>query len=484
MDMNLPPLAPTPAPADATQAFQRGLRDLPREHGFERLHIDGALPPDLHGTLYLNGPGLFSSFGRPYRHWFDGDGAMSAIRFDGDGAHGAVRIVMTRQLAEERRAGRMRYTSGATPAPQWHRRIGMRFKNPANTKPLCWNDRLFALFEAGLPTELDPSTLETLGETDLDGTIRGHFCAHFHEVPARRAYYNFSLTRGRRNTLNLYEMPFGGTVRRIGTIALPKSAAMVHDFIVTENHLVFFIPPVGIRILPILAGMKAPLDAIVWRPEEGTTVLVVPIDAPERHVRFEADAFFQYHFMNAHELGHELVVDFVRVGDFGKAFGSHMIETRTQQTVTEGRLCRAVVGPQRRQLRIEQLNSTPCEFPQVAPAAQARAQRYGYLLASNPDAPQTAFARYDFETARLESVAAGDDCFPGEAVFAPRLAARHADDGYLLSMVYDARSDRSFIAVLDAGELQRGPIARCWFDHHVPRPLHGTWRAAEAGSAG
>ncbi|MEO8249495.1 MAG: carotenoid oxygenase family protein [Burkholderiales bacterium] len=124
-------------PVGITKSYQRGLRDLPREHGFEPLELEGELPPDLRGTLYLNGPGLFSLFGRPYRHWFDGDGAITAIRFKGGHAEGAVRLVETRQLAHERRAGRALYTSGATLAPQWQRRLGLRdFKNAANTKPL------------------------------------------------------------------------------------------------------------------------------------------------------------------------------------------------------------------------------------------------------------------------------------------------------------------------------------------------------------
>ena len=384
---------------------------------------------------------------------------------------------MTRQLDEERRAGRMLYTSGSTLAPQWHRRIGLRFKNAANTKPLYWNERLFALFEAGLPTELDPLTLNTVGETNLGDVVRGHFSAHFHEVPARQAFYNFSVTRGRRNTLNLYELAVGGSIRRIGSATLPRCSALIHDFIATENHLVFFIPPVAMRILPVLAGVKAPLAAMAWRPEEGTTVLVVPIDAPDKYIRFETDAFFQYHFMNAYEEGHKIIVDFVRVGDFGKAFASHMVGSRSATIVTEGRLSRAIVDPAQRKLRLEQSWSAPCEFPQVAPVAQARRQRFGYLLSANDSEPQTSFAKFDFTTATAESVAAGKNCYPSEAVFVPLPTAQREDDGYLLSMVYDAEVDRSFIAVLDASEMWRGPIARCWFDHHVPRPLRGTWQA-------
>jgi all-trans-8'-apo-beta-carotenal 15,15'-oxygenase len=45
-------------------------RDLPREHGFEPLVVEGALPTTLRGTLYRNGPGQFGQFGKRYTHPF------------------------------------------------------------------------------------------------------------------------------------------------------------------------------------------------------------------------------------------------------------------------------------------------------------------------------------------------------------------------------------------------------------------------------
>ncbi|MEO8249494.1 MAG: carotenoid oxygenase family protein [Burkholderiales bacterium] len=334
---------------------------------------------------------------------------------------------------------------------------------------------MFALYEAGLPTELDPETLATVGETDLNGAVKGFFSAHFHAVPSRRALYNFSIKRGRQNMLHLYELPTGGALRCIGSLPLPRSSAMVHDFIATEKHLVFFIPPVRMRILPVLLGTKAPLDALEWRPQDGTTVLVVPIDSPHQARRFEVDAFFQYHFMNAYESAGTIVVDFVRVADFGKAFASHTTEQRAHKTATEGRLFRAIVQPERGSVELEQRAQVPCEFPQVAPSVQGRQHRFGYVLAAREGEPQTRVAKIEVATGHIESTDVGEHCFPSEPVFVPREGAESEDDGYLLTLAYDAEADRSYVAVLDARQLDRGPLARATFDHHVPRPLHGTW---------
>ena len=71
-----------------------GFQDLTRSHGFEPLRVTGTLPPALRGTLYRNGPGRFSVAGERYRHWFDGDGAVSAVRFADGRASGAARVTL------------------------------------------------------------------------------------------------------------------------------------------------------------------------------------------------------------------------------------------------------------------------------------------------------------------------------------------------------------------------------------------------------
>ncbi len=206
-------------------------------------------------------------------------------------------------------------------------------------------------------------------------------------------------------------------------------------------------------------------------------MLVVPIDAPEQCRRFEVDAFFQYHFMNAYEVGGSIVVDFVRVSDFEKAFNSHQVEERDRKMATEGRLFRAIVHPARGTVQMDQLLDTPCEFPQVAPAIQGRPYQFGYLLSAREEEPQTRVSKFNFAVRTSVSTGLGNHCFPSEPIFVPRATGACEDDGYLLTLVYDAVSDRSFVAVLDAQNFDRGALASVWFDHHIPRPLHGTWES-------
>ena len=62
------------------QPWQGLFKDIVEEHGFRPLRIEGALPEDLNGTYYQNGPGLFSAQGMSYDSLFDGDGLIRAVK--------------------------------------------------------------------------------------------------------------------------------------------------------------------------------------------------------------------------------------------------------------------------------------------------------------------------------------------------------------------------------------------------------------------
>jgi all-trans-8'-apo-beta-carotenal 15,15'-oxygenase len=464
-----------------THAWRRAFRDLPRQHGFEPLRVEGQLPEGLRGTLYRSGPSLLSTFGRRYGHWFDGDGAVSAVRFDGaGGASGAVKLVESAGLKEERRRGRPHYPNYGTPAPSVWRGLaaGLRndLKNTANTSVMIWQGRLYALMEACRPTELSIEDLATLGERDLDGAVLRTFSAHPHYVPARRAAYNFGVRYGRRVELDLFELPDAGSARRMATLTLP-GATMIHDFIATERQLVFFAPPLRLRVLRQIVGIGAFGDNLRWRPEEGTEVIVVPIDAPTAPRRFTVPAFYQWHFATAFERGDELVVDYVRYPDFASNRWLTEIMDGPARTPIGGTLHRAVLDPGRGTFVDEERAGVACEFPRVARVAQAN--RFVYVAAhSDAEAGRGMFdrvARIDLERGGVDSVAPGPSQYPSEPVFVRRPDAQNEDDGWLLTLVYDGVTDASAIAILDARDLGRGVLARAWFDHHVPFTFHGNF---------
>ncbi|HZU83144.1 MAG TPA: carotenoid oxygenase family protein, partial [Polyangiaceae bacterium] len=303
---------PSPAPAPRFDPpWLGGFQDLAREHAFEPLRVTGKLPAELRGSFTRNGPGRFGVAGERFQHWFDGDGALCSVRLDGGRALGAARLVQTRGLERERRAGKRLYGGYDTPLARPVRELFLGdAKNTANTSVLLWQGRLFATCEAGKPHEMSPEDLSTLGETDLGGVIAGAFSAHSHYVPARRTTYNFGLSHGPGGTrVHLYALPDQGPARALGSFSV-DGVRLNHDFAATDRHLVFFFAPMRLSLWRTMVLRKGAVSSASWSPEQGTEIVVVPIDDPSAIRRFRADAFYMEHVVNAFEEDGALHVDY------------------------------------------------------------------------------------------------------------------------------------------------------------------------------
>jgi all-trans-8'-apo-beta-carotenal 15,15'-oxygenase len=451
--------------------------DVSREHGFEPLRVAGRLPRELSGTLYRTGPGLFGSFGRPYDHLFEGDGAVTAVRFGAGCAEGAHRVVESAQLAEERAAGRPLYGSAAPRRRRIANALGGRAKNVANTNVLAWQGRLFGLVESSPPTELAPDTLATIGETDFGGAVFEAFTAHPHFVATRRATYGFGVRFGRAPALALYELPARGPARRLGEVALGVNT-VVHDFAATDRHFLFLIGPARLRVLRLLLGEASADRFFTWQPERGSEIIAVPIDAPNESVRFCTDPFFVWHFANAFERDGAIVADFVRHPDL-RAIGTMRDEAVRGGAIVDmdgGHLCRAVVDWRHGRQSCERAWSEPCEFPTVDVRGAGSPRRYAWV-ATSEKRPRS-IARIDLDRGGSAVWTPPLGHHVSEPVFAPRAGGDGECDGWTLALVYDERAHASHVAVLDAAHPEDGPIATVHFDHHVPLTLHGTWVAA------
>ncbi len=477
---------------DSGATYARSFVEIPREYGFEPLRVEGKLPMALAGTMFRNGPGLFSVFDHRYRHWFDGDGLITAVRFREGRADGAARLIRSRGLEEERRRGRAYFGAYGTKSPgRWNPWRAVRFvreggKNPANTSVLCWDDRVFALCEVGRPTEIDPATLETIGESDLGGAIHQPFSAHPHRIADTGYVYNFGTRLGRPNVIDLYALRPDGSAGRIAEIPLAYPT-LVHDFAATSRYLVLFLAPLEISLYRVLFGRVAFSDAMNWVPERGSEVVIVPLDAPASPIRFKTEPFWAWHMGNAFERDGEIVVDLFRYSDFPTSAGwLDGVMRGAPGGAVDGVLHRVRIDVLRRRLRTEKMRERTGEFPRVAPFYEGRSHRFLFCAehssfdVARRGLPDT-LVRIDAEGGSSSEYRFEEHESPSEGVFVPRPNASDPDDGWLVSLVYDARLHRSHWAVFDVNHLCDGPLAKVHLEHHVPLGFHGAWASEGRG---
>lgn len=455
----------------------RAFHDLPEEHGFVACELEGRIPEELSGTLYRNGPGMFSLFGHQYTNWLDGDGAISAFRVDRGTVTGAARITVTPELAEERAKKEAIYTTGFTVGPHWWRRVGGQQKNPTNIHVLAFHDRVFATTDAGMPIEIDPWTLQTVGKWKLSGVARQTVGAHSRRCPRTGSTYILGVSMGMTGMeLDVYELPRAGEPRHV--VAVPtRGFPFVHDFAISERHLIVVVPPLEVGIAGFLAGMSAPAGHMRWAAERGTEILLIERAAPHAVHRKTVDAFFAFHFGHAFEredgatIAHLCVFDRFDPGD---SFAVEKARSgRAWVDAAKSHLERLVIAPGLAEVHRDRVSDAIVEMPTVPAACETRASRFLYPLVTHEHRDRV--TKLEVGTGRITFADVGPHRHPGEVTFVPRATARAEDDGWLLTQVYDAAHHRSGLAVLDAQRVEDGPLGCAWLTHHVPVPIHGAW---------
>ncbi|MDO9062729.1 MAG: carotenoid oxygenase family protein, partial [Bradyrhizobium sp.] len=288
-----------------TRAHRTNLAPIPMECDAPHLKIVGELPRELNGTLYRNGPN--PQFEAPGAHWFLGDGMLHAFHLENGRASYRNRWVRTPKWQAEHDAGRALFGGfGGRKLPDAPA-TSCTDSGVANTNIIFHGGRLLALEEGHLPTEIEPGTLNRLGYCDYGKGIAGPFTAHpkIDPVTGEMVFFGYNAAGPLTPALSFGSINAAGVVTRFDRFEAPY-ASMVHDFIVTDNHLLF-------PILPITGSMERAMrgkPAYAWEPEKGAYVGVMKRNgSPEDLVWFRAESCYVFHVMNAWEDGERIIAD-------------------------------------------------------------------------------------------------------------------------------------------------------------------------------
>jgi carotenoid cleavage dioxygenase-like enzyme len=461
---------------EATARSWTNRAPIPFECDAPFLKVTGELPRELNGTLYRNGPN--PQFDAPGAHWFVGDGMLHAFQIENGRASYRNRWVRTPKWQAEHDAGRALFGGFGqklpdAPAPATDGGV-------ANTNIVFHAGRLLALEEEHLPTEIEPGTLKTRGYCDFAGGLRGPFTAHPKIDPAtgEMVFFGYNASGRMTPTLSFGSICASGAVTRFDRFEAPY-ASMVHDFIVTENHLLFPILPVTGSMARAMKG--APPYA--WEPEKGAYVGIMRRNGAANDITwFRGENCYVFHVMNAWEDGSRIVAD---VMQFEEApLFPHPDGRPTDPAKSRARLCRWTFDLAGNTDRFTQtyLDDLTGEFPRIDDRHAGVRNGHGWYACTHPNTPVfgalAGIAHVDGAGARL-----GKYLLPlGDTISEPVFVARGDDaaegDGWLLAVVWRAGDNRSDLAVFNATDVATGPVALVHLGHRVPDGFHGNWVGA------
>ena len=469
--------------------------------------LEGDFPADLHGTFFQNGHAKFHVGERDLvMHPFDGDGMVKAVTFKNGKAWFRNRFVQTPGYKEELAKGKICYRGlfgTAKGGGAWYRNIfDVRLKNVANTNVVYANNRLFALWEGGKPFELNPATLETIGESDMDGTLAtdDNYSAHYKLDPSTGNLCNFSILQGASSDPNeshtvlvLEHDPKTLELLYKRRVTIP-GFGLAHDCAITNDYFVLFQAATKIDPLPFVLGRKGVAQCIAM-DDSGTCQLhLIPRGADHDEsetISIDLPTCFSFHVANAFQEQDDIVVVDVVLAD--RVLMSNPVETPGRrpewETVDFAKdhpsyaLTRVRVDVVKKKVlsmtSMTGEGSKNIDFPALHPDKVGSSYQYAYCVAGASTStvqPHHGLLKVDVEKGRvLEKWLPDHDYeFMSEPVFVPRDGLAE-DDGYLVGYLMNGRDKTTHIVVFDAQLIVKGPVAKAPLRDFMPHSLHGAF---------
>lgn len=418
------------------------------------LPVTGELPADLSGRLLRIGPNPVVPADPATYHWFTGTGMVHGVRIRDGGAEWYRNRFVRADDVVAARGG------PATPGP----RRTMDFA--PNTNVIGHAGDTFAIVEAGALPMLLSYELDTLARSDFGGTLGDAFTAHPKTDPVTGELHAISYY-WEHERLQYQVVGTDGRVRHRVDVPVP-GRPMVHDMGLTERYAILMDLPVTFSLDAAMSGASFPYR---WDPAYGARVGLLPREGGAEEIVWceLPDSCYVFHPVNAYDDGERVVMDVAR-------HATMFAEDVLGPSDAVPQLYRWTIDPARRRVSEQLLDERGQEFPRHDERLVARRHRYAYCVAADLLRDGfTGLIKHDLDSGTSEGVDYGAGRMTMEAVFVPRTDAAAEDDGWLMSYVYDATTDRSDVVVLHAQDLAAGPVATVHLPQRVPFGFHGNW---------
>ncbi|KAJ4286518.1 hypothetical protein N0V90_013218 [Kalmusia sp. IMI 367209] len=472
--------------------FSEFMKPCRFEGEIQNLEVHGEIPKEIDGTFYRVMPDPQLPPFVADDPWFNGDGNISAFRIKDGSCHFKQRYVRTEKFMRERAAQRAllgKYRNKYTDA------VEFKVRSTANTNVMYFNGRLLACKEDSPPYSMDPETLETIGLEDFDGQLPSvTFTAHpkLDQETGELLCFGYEAKGDGTPDVCYFSIDKNGHFTETVWLVAPV-VAMIHDFAVTENWVLFPIIPQTCD----LERMKEGGEHWQWNSDIPFYIGVLPRrGASGSDVKwFRAPNAFPGHTVNAFEDAAGNIVFDLPLSDKNVFFwwpdaqgkAAHPKDIASQ-------LVRFTFDPRSTELDLpkpEILSHEDCEFPRIDDRFSGRAHEQTFILVMDPSlgtdfatimprmggghALYNALAHLNYATKKLAKYFPGPTHLMQEPIFINRKGENVAEcDGWIVVLVDNYASMSSELHVVDTRNF-REPQAVIHLPIRLRAGLHGNW---------
>jgi len=488
-------VAPVTA-APATSAPQVDFPDTPGSFGgggsataVNRAEIDlydceveGSLPRDLDGSFFRVGPDPQYPKDPKYARdiAFDGEGHVSMFRIKDGHVDYRTRYARNQRWKAQHAARRSLFGMYRNPFTDDPSVKGLS-RGTANTQLFVHHHKLLVFKEDSPPVVMDPHTLETVDDYyTFGGKLRSQtHTAHPKIDPLTGEYLSFGYeaTGLASKDIFVFAADRTGNVHWSAMVQAPY-CGMMHDFAVTQKHVVLFLT----SMVPNLEQMKA--GGVHWSYDSTLPVFmgVMRRGGDGRDLKwFGGQSLFCTHTMGAWDDGDKVIVD-MDGGESNQFPFFPNLHEPYDAAKARGLVRRFTIDLSSKTNDRYQVQTL---YPQVSGALARQDDRYhtlpyryGYMNSFGPGGGS--WAMFDHATGQVQMVSV-----PGyslsEMTFVPRRQGAPEGDGYLIGIGSSQKENgRSDLILVDTKAPDAGPVARVKMPFKCVGQVHGFWADASA----
>lgn len=454
--------------------------------------VEGEIPKEINGAWFscVPDPQYPPRTGNDY--FISGDGQLRALYFEDGHVDFKARYVKTERLLNDRAARHSLYGNYRNPFTD-DESVEGKGRGVANTTPIYHGGRLLALKEDSRAVELDPFTLETLGEYDYNGKLKSlTMTAHPRLDPDTGELFFFGYEASGLATTDVAfcVADKDGNLTREEWFQVPY-CAMMHDFVVTKEHVIFPVFPT----ICTMEGLKEGNSHWFWDGSKKSYMGIMPRNGSVDDMRwFEGPACFAYHMMNAFTEGNKVHMDVcvanINMFPFVMISGGYDFNPKDD---AQGRLARWTFDlDSDADTWTETVLGPDGDMPRIANKDFMKDYEIGYYANFNPQfGPPiltgpigtgfNAMSRINIKTGEVKNFFQPGTTLQ-EPVFVPSKQKGH--EGYLM-VIQDIHERNEAVAlIVEAEHIDQGPIATIKFPMRLRCGVHGNWVPQEDLDAG
>jgi len=437
-------------------------------------NIEGVIPKDIRGRFIKVGPGAKEVFQTPLQHYFDGDAYVSEFNFSETNIILRAYFLKTPERQEEIAQKKMLYDEFGTLAPM-KKRNGR--KNQPNINLIRWDDSLLALSEGGHPVQLNTDSYEFKSTYNFNGTLpeKVSFTAHPKFDPKTNVGYCYGTYQGISKALNVYEMnPQTKELKELYSLK-QKDIYMIHDMLMTENFLIFIIPPAYFKLTDIILGNVPMAAALTFDKSEKTRILILSKNKKVSPVELTFPAHLVFHNGNAYEDNGKINIQtFLTKDETLLNLISHW-QSDDELRADLPKLHEIIIDLKAKKIESFEEVIANHDFPVMNEIFRSKKNQYLYATKMGNTIDPMAFSgisKIDLFNRSSEFYPMKTEEVCGEVFFiSSNLDGQNEDAGYIAYQGHNAKLDQGFLEILNAKDLTF--VARVWADRYLPLGFHG-----------